>query len=94
MRKELTPPVGDSAFLNERFLGEDPPETRTEAQRDRDRVLYSSALQRLGGITQVSPPESGYAFHTRLIHSVKVAQVAQRIAQRLKLGVGKERRAS
>ncbi len=84
MRHELTPPVGDSAFLDERLLKEDPPETRTEAQRDRDRVLYSSALQRLGGITQVSPPESGYAFHTRLIHSVKVAQVAQRIAQRLK----------
>jgi dGTPase len=84
MRKELTPPVGDSAFLDGRFLSEDSPETRTEAQRDRDRILYSSALQRLGGITQVSPPESGYAFHTRLIHSVKVAQVAQRIAQRLK----------
>jgi len=84
MRKELTPPLGDSDFLDERFLREDPPETRTEAQRDRDRILYSSALQRLGGITQVSPPESGYAFHTRLIHSVKVAQVAQRIAQRLK----------
>src|ERR1700740_3658338 len=84
MRKELTPPAGDSAFLDERRLPEDPPETRTEPQRDRDRVLYSSALQRLGGITQVRPPESGYAFHTRLIHSVKVAQVAQRIAQRLK----------
>lgn len=84
MRHQLTPPTGDSAFLDERVLTEDPPETRTEAQRDRDRVLYSSALQRLGGITQVSPPESGYAFHTRLTHSVKVAQVAQRIAQRLK----------
>lgn len=84
MRKQLTPPVGDSDFLDERFLSEDPPETRSEGQRDRDRILYSSALQRLGGITQVSPPESGYAFHTRLIHSIKVAQVAQRIAQRLK----------
>jgi dGTPase len=88
MRKQLTPPVGDSAFLDERPLSEDPPETRTEGQRDRDRILYSSALQRLGGITQVSPPESGYAFHTRLIHSVKVAQVAQRIAQRLKAQAG------
>jgi dGTPase len=84
MRHELTPPVGDTAFLDERLLEEDPPETRTEGQRDRDRILYASALQRLGGITQVSPPESGYAFHTRLIHSVKVSQVAQRIAQRLK----------
>ena len=84
MRSELTPPAGDSAFLDERFLPEDPPEARTEGQRDRDRILYASALQRLGGITQVSPPESGYAFHTRLIHSVKVSQVALRVAQRLK----------
>lgn len=84
MRKRLTAPPGDSAFLDERLTQEEKPETRTEAQRDRDRILYSSAFQRLGGITQVSPPESGYAFHTRLTHSLKVAQVAQRIAQRLK----------
>lgn len=84
LRQELTTPPGDDEFLDARPIDEDPPETRTEAQRDRDRILYSSALQRLGGITQVSQPESGYAFHTRLTHSLKVAQVAQRIAQRLK----------
>src|SRR5215213_3020863 len=83
-QKQLTSPPGDSAFLDARRQQEGAPEARTEAQRDRDRILYSSALQRLGGITQVSPPESGHAFHTRLIHSIKVAQVAQRIAQRLK----------
>jgi dGTPase len=56
---------------------------RTPAQRDRDRILYSSALQRLGGVTQVTGSESGYTFHTRLTHSLKVAQVARRCAEKL-----------
>src|SRR5271155_639484 len=52
---------------------------RTPAQRDRDRILYCSALQRLGGVTQVTGSESGHTFHTRLTHSLKVAQVARRL---------------
>ena len=52
---------------------------RTEAQRDRDRILYSSAFQRLAGITQVSTPQPG--LHNRLTHSLKVAQVGRRIAE-------------
>jgi dGTP triphosphohydrolase len=53
---------------------------RTPAQRDRDRILYCSAMQRLGGVTQVTGSESGHIFHTRLTHSLKVAQVARRCA--------------
>lgn len=56
---------------------------RTPAQRDRDRVLYSSALQRLGGVTQVTSSEAGYTFHTRLTHSLKVAQFARRCSEKL-----------
>lgn len=56
---------------------------RTPQQRDRDRVLYSSALQRLAYVTQVTAPESGYTFHNRLSHSLKVAQVGRRNAERL-----------
>jgi dGTPase len=56
---------------------------RTPAQRDRDRILYCSALQRLGGVTQVTGSESGHIFHTRLTHSLKVAQVARRCAEKL-----------
>jgi dGTPase len=56
---------------------------RNEAQRDRDRILYSSAFQRLGGVTQVSESEPGYTFHTRLTHSLKVAQIARRCVERL-----------
>jgi dGTPase len=58
---------------------------RTPQQRDRDRVLYSSALQRLASVTQVTAPESGYLFHNRLSHSLKVAQVGRRNAERLQV---------
>jgi dGTPase len=57
---------------------------RTPQQRDRDRVLYSSALQRLAYVTQVTPSESGHTFHNRLSHSLKVAQVGRRNTERLK----------
>ncbi len=60
------------------------PRWRTQTQRDHDRLLYSSAFQRLGGITQVTASEIGQPFHTRLTHSLKVAQVAGRSAERLK----------
>jgi dGTPase len=56
---------------------------RSAGERDRDRVLYSSAFQRLGGITQVMPTGADQAVHSRLTHSLKVAQVSRRLAQRL-----------
>lgn len=65
--------------------GEPPAKSyRTKAQRDRDRILYSAALHRLAYVTQVTAPESGYIFHNRLTHSLKVAQVGRRNAERLK----------
>jgi dGTPase len=84
MRAELTVPVGEQAErLEDRQIGETPAKWRTSGERDRDRVLYSSAFQRLGGVTQVTPPEPGHAFHTRLTHSLKVAQVAHACAHML-----------
>lgn len=57
---------------------------RTAGRRDRDRVLYSSAFARLSGVTQViTPSPSGRQTHTRLTHSLKVAQVARSIAEQL-----------
>jgi dGTPase len=57
---------------------------RTPGEQDRDRILYSAAFQRLAYVTQITAPESGYAIHNRLSHSLKVAQVGRRNAQRLR----------
>lgn len=63
---------------------EDPARSgRSPAQRDRDRIVYSSAFHRLAHVTQVTAPEAGHAFHNRLGHSLKVAQVGRRNAERL-----------
>jgi dGTPase len=56
---------------------------RTAAQRDRDRILYSSSFRRLAEVTQVVAANSGYVFHNRLTHSLQVAQVGRRIAENL-----------
>lgn len=50
---------------------------------DRDRVLYSTAFLRLAEVTQVVSADRGYVFHNRLTHSLKVAQLARRIAESL-----------
>jgi dGTPase len=57
---------------------------RSPQQHDRDRLIYSAALARLAYVTQVTAPESGYIFHNRLTHSLKVAQVGRRNAERLR----------
>jgi dGTPase len=86
MRYELTVPTDEQCAGGEyRAVQERSPGYRTEAQRDRDRIVYSSAFQRLGGVTQVTASEPGHIFHTRLTHSVKVAQFARRSAERFRL---------
>lgn len=45
--------------------------------------MYSSAFARLAETTQVVSPERGYVFHNRLTHSLKVGQIARRIAEHL-----------
>ncbi|MGE3989935.1 deoxyguanosinetriphosphate triphosphohydrolase family protein [Pseudorhodoplanes sp.] len=54
---------------------------RSAFQRDRDRILYSSALRRLAGITQIARAGEADVFHTRLAHTLKVAQVGRRVAE-------------
>lgn len=51
-----------------------------EGQRDRDRILYSSAFRRLAEVTQVVSPSGSQVFHNRLTHSLKVAQVGRALA--------------
>lgn len=63
---------------------------RTPAQVDRDRVLYSSAFARLAEVTQVVSADRGYVFHNRLTHSLKVAQLARRISEKMQISQKKE----
>lgn len=56
---------------------------RSPFERDRDRLIYSSAFHRLAGITQIVRADEANVFHTRQQHTIKVAQVGRRLAQKL-----------
>lgn len=60
-----------------------PEDQRDDAQRDRDRVLYTSSFRRLAGVTQVVAAAEGHVFHNRLTHTLEVAQIGRRLAEKL-----------
>ncbi|KAF1047697.1 MAG: Deoxyguanosinetriphosphate triphosphohydrolase-like protein [Herbaspirillum frisingense] len=81
----LAPYAANSANSRGRRFSETPPGSRSEFQRDRDRIVHSTAFRRLEYKTQVFVNHEGDLFRTRLTHSIEVAQIARSCARNLHL---------
>ncbi|MCG5534695.1 deoxyguanosinetriphosphate triphosphohydrolase [Ectothiorhodospira mobilis] len=81
----LAPYAARDAVSRGRRHPEPPPTYRSEFQRDRDRIIHSTAFRRLEYKTQVFVNHEGDLFRTRLTHSLEVAQIARAIARMLGL---------
>lgn len=68
-----------------RAFAEAPHPYRTAFERDRDRIIHSSAFRRLEGKTQVFTPGLDDYYRTRLTHTIEVSQIGRTIARALDL---------
>jgi dGTPase len=84
-QETLAPYAVQSVHSGGRLYPEDEHPFRLAFQRDRDRVVHSSAFRRLEYKTQVFVNHEGDHFRTRLTHTLEVAQIARTIARSLRL---------
>ncbi|MEZ5994570.1 MAG: deoxyguanosinetriphosphate triphosphohydrolase [Hyphomonadaceae bacterium] len=85
VRPPRAPYATDPGRTRGRLHEEPESRTRTPFERDRDRIVHSSAFRRLRGKTQVFVAHEGDHYRTRLSHSLEVAQIARAVARQMGL---------